>query len=132
MAEQVSGLLQLAEHALGHAVVQLGGDQFGVGFAQVAGNVVGDTALQALDRLQAAVVGDVAGLAGPWRNGAQARYHQEQTTRRLLYRHARAVLEQTAQHLLLVGGQLAVDIGEVGKFGIQTSNSGDFLAQLLE
>ena len=132
MAEQVSGLLQLAEHALGHAVVQLGGDQFGVGFAQAAGNVVGDTALQALDRLQAAVVGNVAGLAGPGRNGAQARHDQEQAAARLLYRHARAVLEQTAQHLLLVGGQLAVDIGEVGEFGIQTSNSGNFLAQLLE
>ena len=77
-------------------------------------------------------MGDVAGLAGPRRNGAQARHDQEQAASRLLYRHARAVLEQTAQHLLLVGGQLAIDIGEVGKFGIQTSNSGDFLAQLLE
>ncbi|MNP19321.1 hypothetical protein D3C76_1118430 [compost metagenome] len=132
VAEQVSGLLQLAEHTLGHAVVQFGGDQGGVSVAQGAGHVVGDAALQALDRLQAAVVGDVAGLAGPWRNGAQARHDQEQAAARLLYRHARAVLEQTAQHLLLVGGQLAVDIGEVGKFGIQTSNSGDFLAQLLE
>ncbi|MNN44425.1 hypothetical protein D3C81_1587160 [compost metagenome] len=132
VAEQVSCLLQLGQHALGHAVVKFGGDQCGVSVAQGAGNVVGDAALQALDRLQAAVVGDVAGLAGPGRNGAQARHDQEQAAARLLYRHARAVLEQTAQHLLLVGGQLAVDIGEVGKFGIQTSNSGDFLAQLLE
>ncbi|MNV41872.1 hypothetical protein D3C71_1335240 [compost metagenome] len=132
MVEQVGRLLQLGQHALGHAVVQFGGDDLCVGFAQGAGDVVGDTALQALNRLQAAVMGDVAGLAGPGRNGAQARHDQEQAAARLLYRHARAVLEQTAQHLLLVGGQLAIDIGEVGEFGIQTSNSGDFLAQLLE
>ncbi len=132
VAEHVGGLLKLAQHALGHAVVQLRRHLLGLGVAKVTGNVVRNAALQALDRLQAAVVGDVAGLAGPGRNGAQARYDQEQATGGLLHRYARAVLEQTAQHLLLVGGQLAVGIGEVGKFGIQTSNSGDFLAQLLE
>jgi len=34
--------------------------------------------------------------------------------------------------LLLIGGQFASDFGEVGKFSVQATDSGDFLAQLLE
>ncbi|MNF05172.1 hypothetical protein D3C80_2048470 [compost metagenome] len=93
MAEQIARLFQTAQHALGHAVVQLSGDHCGIGVRQVACHVVGDPTLQALDVLQAAVVGDVAGLGSPWRNRAQTRYHQEQAATWLLHRDARTVLE---------------------------------------
>ncbi|MNH34723.1 hypothetical protein D3C76_1362320 [compost metagenome] len=132
MAEQAGGLFQLAQDNLGHTVVQHLGDQRSVGLAQLTGDVVGDTAFQALDVLQAAVMGDVAGLARPGRDGAEARQDQEQATARLLYRYARAVLEQAREHLLLVGSQIAVNLGEMSEFSVQTTNSGDFLAQLLE
>ena len=132
MAEQAGGLFQPAQHDLGHAVVQQLGDAGGVGIAQFTGNVVGDAALQATNDFQAAVVGDVAGLARPWRDGAETRHDQEQATGRLLHRDARAVLEQARKHLLLVGGQIAVNFGEMSEFSVQTINSGDFLAQLLE
>jgi hypothetical protein len=108
------------------------GDQLGVGVAELAGNVERDAALQALDLGQAAVAGDVAGLARPWRNGAKPRQHQEQTAGRLLYRNAWAVLQKARKHLLFVAGQDAGDFGEVSEFSIQASDSWDLLAQLLK
>ena len=132
MAEQAGGLFEPAQHDLGHAVVQQLGDGGHIGLAQFTADIEGSTALQALDVLQAAVVGDVAGLARPGRDGAETRHDQEQATAGLLYRHARAVLEQAREHMLLVGTQLAVNLGEMGEFSVQTTNSGDFLAQLLE
>ncbi|MND96220.1 hypothetical protein D3C80_885040 [compost metagenome] len=132
VAEQAGGLFQLAQDHLSHAVVQHLGDDSGIGFVQLTADVVGDTALQALNAFQAAIVGDVAGLARPGRDGAESWHDQEQATVWLLYRYARAVLEQTREHLLLVGGQIAVNLGEMSKFSVQTTNSGDFLAQLLE
>jgi len=132
VAEQTGGLFQLAQHDLGHAVMQAGGDQFGLGLAELAGDVEGDTTLQALDFSQAAVTRNVAGLARPGRNGAETRQHQEQTTGRLLDRHARAVFQQAGQHLLFVASQHASHFGEMGELGIQATDSRDFLAQLLE
>jgi hypothetical protein len=128
VAEQAGGLFQLAS-TLGHAVVQHGGDQLGVGVA-LAGNVEGDAALQALDRS-----GRSCGRCR-WPCSTMAKWcrtaaHQEQTAGRLLYRNAWAVLQQAAQHLLFVGGQDAGDFGEVSEFSIQASDSGDLLAQLL-
>ena len=47
------------------------------GVAELAGHVERDAALQALDLAQAAVAGDVAGLARPRRNSAEPRQHQK-------------------------------------------------------
>ncbi|MNZ54577.1 hypothetical protein D3C78_724810 [compost metagenome] len=132
VAEQAGGPFELAQHQLGHAIVQDVGNDGGIGVAQLTADVVGNAPLQALDVFQAAVVGDVAGLARPGRDGAETRNHQEQAAARLLDRYARAVLEQAREHLLLVGTQIAVNLGEMREFSIQTTNSGDFLAQLLD
>src|SRR5690606_40831066 len=91
-----------------------------------------DTALQALDLAQAAVASDVAGFTGPWRNGAETRQHQEQTTGRLLYRNSWAVLQKAREHLLFVAGQDAGNFGEVSEFSIQAADSRNLLAQLLK
>ena len=132
MAEQCGGVLEALQYGLRHAVMQQGGDLGHIGIAQAARHVVGDAALQTLDLAQAAVAGDVAGLARPGRQGAEARHGEEQTTGGFLHRDTRTVLEQTVQHGLLVAGQLAGHIGEVGKLGIQAGNGRDLAGQLLE
>ncbi len=132
VAEQAGGLFKLAQHDLRHAVVQRVGDQLRLGSIEVTCHIERNTALQARDIAQAAVVGDIAGLARPGRNGAKARHDQKQTPGGLLNRHTRTVLEQPGKDMLLLVGQLASDFSEVGKLSIQASNSGDFLAQLLE
>ena len=132
MAEQWRSLFQRAQYQLGHAVMQTGGNGARLGLAQLATDVIGNTALQALDLGQTAVARDIAGLARPGRNGAKARHHQKQTPRRLLHRHARTVLEQARQHLLLFGQELPGHIGEVGKLGVQPGNARGNLGQLVE
>ena len=94
VAEQTGSLLEVGQHDLGHAVMQGVRNQLGFGFAELAGDVEGDTAFQALDLAQAAVAGDVAGLARPRRDGAETRQHQKQTTGRLLNRNTWAVLQK--------------------------------------
>ena len=130
MAEQRTGLFQLGQHQLGHAVVQYGRDLGSLLVAQLARHVVGDAALQALDLGQAAVIGDIGGLARPRRNGAETRHHEEQAASGLLYRYAWTVLEQARQHRLLFAGQHASNLGKMGELGIQPANSGDLFGQL--
>ena len=45
----------------------------------LAGHRVLDAALDAPDLVEAAVVGDVGGLGRPWRNGSEARNHQQRS-----------------------------------------------------
>ncbi|MCY1358664.1 hypothetical protein D9M69_452060 [compost metagenome] len=132
VTEQPLGLLQAAQHQLGHAVVQGLGDQRGAGIVEFAADVVGDPPFEAFDLRQAAVAGDVGGLARPRRDGAEARHHQEQPTARLLHRHAGAVLEQPRQHALLLPGEDTRDLGEVGKLGVHAADGGHRPGQLLE
>ncbi|MNF59582.1 hypothetical protein D3C84_411760 [compost metagenome] len=132
VAEQTGGLLEVGQHDLGHAVMQHVGNLLRFGFAELTGNVEGDTAFQTLDLAQAAVAGDIAGLARPWRDGAETRQHQKQTAGRLLYRNAWTVLQKARKHLLFVAGQDAGNFGEVSEFSIQAADSRNLLAQLLK
>ncbi len=132
VAEQVGGVFEAFEHQLGHAVMQRGGDQLRIAFGQFALYVEGDAALQALDLVQTAVMGDIAGLARPGRDGAKTRHHQEQPARRLLHGYARAVLEQPGEHLLLVRAKRAGYFSEMSKLGIQPAYSGDLRGQLCQ
>ena len=73
------------DHGFGHAVVQAGGrpgqGAFVEGLAAEQATLgrerVADAALDAAHRRQAAIAGDVGGLAGPGRHGAQARDDQQ-------------------------------------------------------
>ncbi|MCY1501904.1 hypothetical protein D9M68_359910 [compost metagenome] len=132
VAEQAGSLFQAAQDQLGHAVVQARRDELRIGFGEFATDVVGDAALDPLDLRQAAVGGDVRGLARPRRNGAEARHHQEQAAAGLLHRDARTVLEQATEDLFLLGGQYAADLGEVRKLGVQPGDSGYLLGQQVE
>ncbi len=132
MAEQLGGAFQAVQHQLGHAVMQAGGDLLGVALGQFALHIVGNAALQPVDLRQAAVAGDVGGLARPRRDGAEARHHQEQPSAGLLHRHARAVFQQPRQHLLLVGGERAGDVGEMRELSVQPGNGRYVLGQLLK
>ncbi len=83
-AEQAGGVFRVAQHAFSHAVVQQCRHRIRVGqlfcAAQQAGlelHVIGNAALDAMDLRHAAIAGDVGGLAGPGRNGAEARDHDE-------------------------------------------------------
>ncbi len=73
MLEQRRGLRRVAEHALRHAVVHQRGKRFPIGGSQglVAAHVVRDAALDAANCGQPADVGDVGGLARPWRDGSE-------------------------------------------------------------
>ena len=85
LGEQLAGLAAVQHGALGHAVVQQGCQGLqavrvqGLGLAQQTAferdAVFGD-ALHPPDR-QAAVVGDVGGLGGPGRDGAETRRHHD-------------------------------------------------------
>ncbi|MNQ47520.1 hypothetical protein D3C85_613650 [compost metagenome] len=132
VTEQRRGVLHIGQHQLGHAVMQQVRGPLQLGFAQLAGNVVGDAALDALDLRQAAVARDVAGLARPGRDGAETRNTQQQTAARLLHRHTRTVLEQPGQHLFFIGAEHPGDIGKMRELGIQPSHSGYLAGQLLE
>ncbi|MCY1207227.1 hypothetical protein D9M72_188200 [compost metagenome] len=132
VAEQAGGLFLAGQHQLGHAVMQGAGDELRFGVAELTGHVVGDAALQALDLGQAAVAGDVGGLARPGRDGAETRYHQEQAAAWLLYRDAGAVFEQAGQNLLFLPAEYASHFGEVGELGVESADGGDLLGQLLE
>src|SRR3546814_5612673 len=132
MAEQARSLLQAAQNDLGHAVMQALGDQLGLGLAELTGNIKGNAALQALDFRQAAVAGDIAGLARPRRNGAETWQHQEQTTGRLLDGNTGTVPQKAREHLMFVDGQTAGAFGEVSEFSIKATDSRNLLAQLLK
>ncbi len=122
LQEQALGLVQVVQHALGHAVVdqrpQQG--QFVVREqpAVRAGETVEHAALDAADLGQAAVVGDVGGLGRPGRDGAEARYHQQHLAlgggRHVV---TRAVAQQALQHPAVVMVEGKFKIHEVHVLG---------------
>jgi hypothetical protein len=132
VAEQAGGLLQRVQHQLRHAVVKAVRDRLGFGVAELAFYIKGNAAFQALDFGQAAVTGDIGGLAGPWRDRAETRKDQKQAAAWLLNRHARAVFQETGEDLLFFVGQSTGDFSEVGEFSVQATNSWNFSVQLLQ
>ena len=132
VAEQCSGAFQAVQHQLGHAIVQQRGDLLGLHRAQLAGHVIGDAALDALDLRQTAVAGDITGLARPGRDGAEARNGQEQAAARLLHRHTRTVFQQTGQHPLFVVAEHTGNVGKMRELGVQSGHSRYLAGQLLE
>ena len=111
---------------------QAGGDLLGIALGQFALHIVGNAALQPVDLRQAAVAGDVGGLARPRRDGAEARQDQEQAAGGLLNRDARAVFQQARQDLFFLGVEGSGDLGEVRKLGIQPGDGGHMLGQQVE
>ncbi len=132
MAEQVGGCFETIEHHLCHAIVKRCGNQLCIAIGKLALHVIGDAPLQPLDLLQPAVVGDIAGLARPRRNGAEARHHEEQPPGRFLHRHTGAVLQQAGQYVLLIRAERAGNLGEMGELGIQPADGGDLIGQLCQ
>ncbi len=129
VVEQLCGGLDAVQCLLGHAVVQQRPDLLQVVAAQLAGNVIGDTPLKAVDHAQAAVVGDVRGLARPGRDGAEARHYQHQTAIGLFHRYRGAILEQPVQHRLILLGQLTGQVGKMHEFSVHSSHAGNLLLQ---
>ncbi|MNV55375.1 hypothetical protein D3C71_1476050 [compost metagenome] len=103
-------VMQAIRRAGQHGVVEgLGAQQAALGRDGVA-----HAAFDAVHRRQAAVVGDIGGLAGPRGNRAQARDHQQrQALGRGVRRAGRAVVQQLGQVLLLFGRQGGVGADEV-------------------
>ena len=132
MAEQGTGGFEVVQHQLGHAVVQQSSNLLGIAGVQLTADVIGQPPLDALDLVQAAVARDIAGLARPGRDGAEARDGEKQAAAGLLHRHTGAVLQQTGQHLLFVGGQGRADIGKMRKLGVQPGNGRYLAGQLLK
>ena len=85
MGEEAGSVIHTTEHRLRHAIVQSRRDPLDLGAAQrpvsLGANVVGDGALQPADVAQSADTRDVGRLARPRRDGAEARRHEEQSTR---------------------------------------------------
>ena len=135
--EQRLGHRQLVEHHLGHAVVQLRRHRLKLRLIQgLTFQVISHTALDAHDRLQAAVVRDIGGLGRPGRDGAGARHHQDQLAIGLVLGQRRAVTQHAFEHLLLGGIQIAVEVHEMGELGVhlqlQAGGLVDALGQFLQ
>ena len=128
--EQGAGGLQGGQHGFGHAIVEGGGHLPACSFGQVRGQVQipGCTPLQALYFPQAAVAGDVGGLAGPGGDGARARYHQQQLGGRRAHIELAgpgggAVVQQLPQQCLaLLAGNL-IGLGKVHELTVQKAES---------
>ena len=105
LVEQGVRGIALVGHALGHAVVQLrtaglqllGAERLGAEQTRLDAEPELGHALDPVQR-QAAVAGDVGGLAGPGRDGAQARHHQHQRAAEVgVGRQRVTVLQQCGQ-----------------------------------
>ena len=123
--KQPHTLLQRIEHRLDHAIVQHTSQLLEHSAPQRYGATYGvdGAALDAPDRGQAADVGDVGGLAGPWRDGAGARRdHHEFAAGDRRRREVR--LEQAAKYLGLARGQRPGQICEVVKAGLDGLDPG--------
>jgi hypothetical protein len=82
-----------------------------------------DAALDAVHVGQAAVVGDIGGLAGPRRDRAEARDHHEAVALGLSGER-RAVGQHRADAGLILGGQRRVRIDEVHELAVHRFNIG--------
>ena len=115
MAEQLRRSVQGIEHRLGHAIVQHRRDLPPA--AGCAFGVIGDAALYAPHRRQAALARDVGGLGRPGRDRADARHHQNQLARRGRGPRRFAIDEQLLQQRALARAEGVRGLDEVPEFG---------------
>ena len=125
MREEPRHVVVGAEHGLRHAIVQQRCNAAGFGL-----DVVGDAALDALDRAEPAVLRDVGRLRGPWRDRAQARHDQVERAARLGRR--RSIVKQALEQRALRRAQLGVELDEVAEFGADGAERGVDLLQLCD
>ncbi|MNN15348.1 hypothetical protein D3C81_1284500 [compost metagenome] len=130
--EQPGGVLARGDHGFGHAVEQVrghGGAHVGVqrlAAAQQAlladhGDL--DATLDAVHVRQPAVMRDVRGLAGPWRDRAETRNHHEAVALGL-GRERRAVGQQRGNARLVFGGERRVGVDKMQKLAMHRFNIG--------
>ena len=122
--EQATGVVEGAQHGLGHAVVQQSPQSGGI----FESTIKRGAPLDALHAREAAVARDVARLRGPRRNGAEARHHQVERARSGR-RRRRAVVEQPLEQAAAGGVELALGFHEVAQLRGQRTHSGIGLAQ---
>src|SRR5690606_6404502 len=120
VAEEGGAGVEVFKDDLGHAVVEFGGDGGElVGVERgLGGDGVGDDALDAFEVGQAADVGDVGGLGGPGGNGAGAGGDDQGLSVEVGGGAAGAVGEEFFEHVLLVGGEVGGEFGDVHKPGV--------------
>lgn len=141
--EQVLRVVARGDHAFGHPVMQRGRD----GCARVVGQRLlaaeqarlqrdreFDAALDATHLREAAVLRDVGRLAGPRRNRAEARQHDEGLGRALLGRRLerRAVVHQRVDAGAVVGRQRLGRIDEVQELAAHRDDVGVDLPERVE
>jgi hypothetical protein len=125
--EQAGGIVTRGDHGLGHAgvrVQRLAAAQQ----ALLADDRDFDTALDAVDMREAAVMGDVGGLAGPRRDRAEARDHHEAVAVRRIGKR-RAVGQQRRHAGLLFGRQRRLCVDKVQELAMHRFNIGVDLPQ---
>ena len=132
MAEQCRRAFHVIQHQLRHAVVQQLSNSLRISCIELTTDVERQATLDALNLRQAAVAGNIAGLARPGRDGAKTRNGQKQATVWLLHRHTRAVFEQTGQHLLFVGIQNTGNFGKMRELGVHAGDRWHLAGQLFK
>src|ERR1051326_8006970 len=123
MREESRRVVEGAENGLRHAIVQQ--RRYPAGFRFDA---VGNAALDALHRAEAAVLRDVGRFRGPWREGAQAR--NDQVERAAPLGGGLSISEQALEDRLLRRSQLGVELDDVAEFGADGADRRIDLLQL--
>ena len=132
MVEQHMHVLDAGKNRLGHAIVHAWrqhATQQAVGIG--AGLQVHRPAHPALDARhlgEPAIVQNVRGLAGPWRNRSGARCDDE-CAMRGAGGHVRACVEQRAQEILLRRRKCVVVLDEVEEFRVEVAQPGQLPGQ---
>jgi hypothetical protein len=118
VAKEVAGLREVVENGFQHAIMEQGGDAFPgrrQDLAAAAVDAVGDAALDPLDHLQAAVVGDVGRFRRPRRDGPDAWRDEEEIAACLAV--DRSFFEQERELSPLAFGERLSKGDEVPVFG---------------
>ena len=134
LLEQPRRIVEPAEHALHHAVVQFGG-HCGALTRRDAGryvDVIRDAALDPPHSGESGVADDIGGLAGPGGEGAWAWHDQEQFAVFVGCRASGSVLEQPFENGQRLGIEWCLDVDEVHEPGPEAANAGGFAAEASE
>ena len=123
-AEELLGVLEVREHRFGHTVVEEGCD-FGEGLGVYSRDVVGDSALETSNLLDAADSRDLRGLRRPGRDRAQTRNHQQQPAIGLPAGLAGAVAQQALQDFPVGRVQCTLQVHEMGESRAESRDPGD-------
>ena len=126
--KKLRGVLESMEDGLGHAVVDQRGDDLQGAGSDLALDPVGDPALQAIDGVEAADMGDIRGLGRPGGEGADAGHDEQEGSLGLARLAAPGpVAEQLTQHVLVVGAEGrggGVELDEMREVCAQTGDFG--------